>query len=277
MTPISFVKTQTVGNDFVLLTEGLPDGVSPEQAATVLCQRSFGIGSDGLLLLSPPGPGEEPLQLRMFNPDGSEDYCGNGLRCAALHAVRQGWRPEGARFTIVQKGIRAEVLVRGGEAEAFHRPADFTSASVPVATEQAEFIHQMVEGVVGTAASTGSAHFIVLRGELPDEEEFSIVSPRIENSRLFPERISIMWAAPVGERRLALKIWERGAGPTLGCGTGSMAAAAVWSRVSGVTGELEIVNPGGSLWVSLEDWRSPLAARSRPQEPYSGRFFWDFK
>lgn len=263
--PITFWKTETIGNDFVLLHADDLHGLDLSEFAIQLCQRKFGIGSDGLLVLSPTSYG---IELRMFNPDGTEDFCGNGLRCAGFHAFRQDWVRH--NFETLHGGQRIPTSVTSdGAVTVTLPPASFAAEDIPVAT-RGEFIDQVVCGVRGTAVSTGSAHFIAQVDELPQDEEFFATSPLIETNPLFPDRISVMYTKVVSPGHLKLRIWERGAGETLGCGTGSAAAAVVWARAAGTAGEVRVSNPGGDLIVTLDDWHSPIKSTSRPCEVFTG-------
>jgi diaminopimelate epimerase len=124
--------------------------------------------------------------------------------------------------------------------------------------------------VVGTPVTTGSAHYVALVEELPGDEAFFALSPAIETDPMFPERVSVMWTQAVSDRRLKLRIWERGVGETLGCGTGSSAAALVWARSKGLLGEFVVENPGGELKVALAGYDAPIASVSRPRIVFDG-------
>jgi len=89
-------------------------------------------------------------------------------------------------------------------------------------------------------------------------------------SPVFPSRTSVIWTQPLGERELKLRIWERGVGETLGCGTGTSAAAAVWFRRHGLSGEVLVHNPGGDLVVSMDSWDGAIRLTGRAHEPFSG-------
>lgn len=260
---VPFFKVQTIGNDFVLME---PHNLDYSALAQKVCDRRFGVGSDGLLIMEKGVRAD--VELRMFNPDGSEDFCGNGLRCAAMMANSWGWVHE--EFTIhhLDRVLAAEV--KDGAASVVLPSASFRASDVPVSTDLPDFIDQEVAGVVGTAVSTGTAHFIVFVDQLPGDEEFFTLSPRIEHDPRFPERTSIMWTLPKAADRLQLRIWERGVGETMGCGTGSSAAAAAWARREGRGGDIVVSNPGGDLRIHLDDWQSPIRATSRPVLSFRG-------
>jgi diaminopimelate epimerase len=269
---LRFWKTQTVGNDFVLLhgddvrAQGLEESL-PE-VAKQLCSRHFGIGSDGLLVVQAEN-GE--LHLRMFNPDGTEDFCGNGLRCAALHAHRLGWVPGEFRIEHYGRLVSAAVLSDSSVKTAIG-PAVYEAEDVPldVVAHPEPMIDEALHGYLGSAVSAGSTHFVTFVAELPSDEELERAGRLIENDKLFPERTSVIFVKEIGVRILQIRIWERGVGETLGCGTGSSAAAAEWMRKRAQSGDVEVRNPGGVLTVSADAVGGSLVTQSKPVETFSG-------
>lgn len=264
-----FWKTQSVGNDFVLVHRDEAPDDYPALAQSV-CARRFGVGSDGLLVVWMQ---EGTLHLRMFNPDGSEDFCGNGARCAALHAWKQGWVGE-AKLPMVQFGrpLRAR-RGEGDEVVTVGEPASFRPGDVPHEAGQ-ELFQAPIGPVIGSSLSTGSTHLVVPVGELPDDATVERVGRELEHHPLFPERTSVIWSRASGEHELRLAIWERGAGQTLGCGTGSVAAAVVAARMRGYGGRFDVCNPGGLVRVRLQTWSDAPEAGSVPQESYCGWAQW---
>lgn len=260
MTGLDFWKVQTIGNDFVLV-DGRETGDADISAlVTAACERRFGVGSDGFLIAQ---PAERGLELLMFNPDGTPDFCGNGLRCAALHAHREGW--VGETFEILHGGRWIQASVDGhGRARITLPPAHL----VPFGSR--ESAHGTVMGVTGTLVSTGSLHFVVPVDALPEDPEFLRLGPALETAPEFPEHVSVMFAQIIGERSLSLRIWERSVGETLGCGTGASAAAVVHSLSTGTAGDISVKSFGGELVVSLESWSSPVTSVSRPTRPFRG-------
>lgn len=260
-----FWKMEAVGNDFVLVHGEDTLGHDLPTLAREVCARGFGIGSDGLLTL-------QGRELRMFNPDGSEDFCGNGLRCAAVHARAMGWIEDAD--VIQHFGRTVRVWITGPScARVELPPASFAPDDIPLLAEAELFQGELrlgEEALTASSLSTGSAHTVLIEPEPPADERFFRVSQELEAHPLFPERTSVMWTTPLAERKLRMRPFERGAGETQGCGTGSAAVAVTWSRLKGVTGQLEIVNTGGSVMVHLEDWRGPILLESEVKETFQG-------
>ena len=264
-----FTKMQGIGNDFVVLNGdellGMPNFSS---LAITLCDRHFGVGADGLLVLShkPAGRGV-PFAMRMFNPDGTEDMCGNGLRCAVLWACRANWLAGQAHFDVMTKdGARSVRIIETANAERsaqigvdmgapFFAPPDlpFGDTSVPTVFDYPLHVADRTFSISTTY--TGSTHTVIF-GDVVDEETFQRYSPLIETHPLFPERTTVMWTTVRGINHLDVRIWERGVGETLGCGTGACAVAV--SAVqhgfvpSGVP--VDVVSKGGILSIT---WGAP--------------------
>lgn len=263
---MKFTKVQSVGNDFVLI-EHDPLMDYPRIAQNV-CRRSFGIGSDGLLVLTPG----ETLALRMFNPDGTEDFCGNGLRCAALYARTKGYVTED-RIEIHQLGRVIPIRFEGTDILTKLDPGTYDPKAVPLNSDEELMESPISVGgheYIGHAVSTGSTHLVLPVAELPGDDEFFEISPKLEHHPLFPERTSIMWMQRIDVGHIKLRIWERGAGETRGCGTGSTAAAIVYVRRTQFSGEVKVENPGGTLMVKLKDWEDSPIIRGQATLVYEG-------
>ena len=252
---------QGVGNDFVVIDAAeRPANVPLFKLAVQACDRKFGIGADGLLVVSREPDAETAFWMKMFNPDGSEDMCGNGLRCVSLWAHRAGWLCNQTQFTVATKeGVRqvqALEVSEDGRTASFGVDMGvplFDPKALPFCASGAGLIvrHPLTidnETFFITTVNTGSTHTVIF-GEPPSEDIFQRVSPQIENHPLFPERTSVMWATPRNNSRIDIRIWERGAGETLGCGTGACAVgvAAVVNKLSEPNRPLDIVSKGGTL------------------------------
>ena len=285
---------QGVGNDFVVVSAAeLPATISLPKLALTLCDRKFGIGADGLLTVALEPGAETAFRMRMFNPDGSEDMCGNGLRCVSLWAFREGWLGGQSRFTMAvldgPRSIELLSVTEDGRTASFgvdmgmpqFAPkllpfCDGTKARIlryPLAVAGREFLI--------TAVNTGSTHTVIF-GPQPTEEIFQTVSPLIENHSLFPERTSVLWATlramPCDPQTIDVRIWERGAGETLGCGTGACAVgvAAVLNRLAAPNTPLAVVSKGGTLRITWPGEDAPVSMVGPAQIVYTGDFANDF-
>lgn len=261
---LAFHKYESIGNDFVLLEEDdvrswcgcEPDTALLSKLAIELCDRKFGIGGDGLLTYRWD---EGKVHMRMFNPDGTEDFCGNGLRCAALHAKRLGSADKSVDLVHREESVHAAFTMGGWIDVGLPKP-DFSPDSVPLADGVGEVYQREMSlasqglnrAVVVTSVNVGSTHTVLEAEGPPSENDFQALGPAIERHKWFPDRTSVIW---VWQREgrfngFEIRIWERGVGETLGCGTGSAAAAAVIFRGRPLVAA-EIKNPGGECAVAL--------------------------
>ncbi len=234
------------------------------ELAKVVSRRKFGIGSDGLLVLEGLFGG---ARLRMFNPDGSEDFCGNGLRCAGWHIFQETGQTE---FHLLHGQVEVPIeIVDHCLVQATLPPAKFDPRDVPLlVSDNSGYL--VIQGVKGISVSTGSTHFITFLDSPLSEERFVSLGQAIECDPIFPERTSTMFTQVIEPHVLRIRIWERGAGETLGCGTGSVAAAVAYSKVTGIKGQIIVQNPGGEVLVELENWQSSVRSSTKPRRVFQG-------
>ncbi|HHX42243.1 MAG TPA: diaminopimelate epimerase, partial [Armatimonadetes bacterium] len=226
-----FIKVQAAGNDFILF-DCLQEPELPwAPLAPRLCDRHRGIGSDGLLIVLPSTRAH--YRMRMFNPDGTEDFCGNGLRCIGRYLHAAGLHRQRELILETIQGTRRIRFLPGDEApeiEANMGEPRWEAAAIPARGPVDPLVGVPLEvagdPLVLTALSTGTAHTVLFREELPDDALFLSVSPALETHEWFPERTSVLWCQAEVYGRLRLRIWERGVGETLACGSGVCAAAA---------------------------------------------------
>lgn len=262
---IPFHKYESIGNDFILIE---PADLDYSDFAHQTCRRRFGIGADGLLVVERRG---DLNSMRMFNPDGSEDFCGNGLRCAALHLHNLGVEPP---MRIAHGGAECDIqFSKAGWIDVSLPAASFDPAHVPLREGENElFERELIVGgerLIASALTAGSTHTVLEREQRPNDELFQSVSPVLETDPRFPARTSVIWAWQESAQKIAIRIWERGVGETMGCGTGSAAAAAVWFRRNPGLLAIGVVNPGGEAVVGLGP-NGGLIVGARAQRVYSG-------
>ncbi len=252
-----FTKMQGVGNDFVVIDGRERQDTDWPALAVQMCDRRTDVGADGLLVLDNT-PSADFL-MRMYNPDGSSDVCGNGLRCIARYAWEHGIVQSQELRVLTLAGVRAAHLRLDAQGSVQSVTVNmglpgFSPADIPmqIADERVfDYPLLLAEGTTLhiTALSTGSAHAVTFVDALPDDDVFFHISWQVENHSLFPERISLMWCAPESPTRLRLRIWERGAGETWGCGTGACAAAvaAILHGYAAVDTPVTVASKGGEL------------------------------
>jgi diaminopimelate epimerase len=245
-----FHKMQGAGNDFIVVRGDEHDWSA---LAPALCDRHRGIGSDGILVALPSD--NAGVRMRMYNPDGTEDECGNGLRCLVRYAHELGLINYPAFSVETLSGIRACEILASGLVRTELGRADLRPSAVPVNWPKGNALGFPLrigaEEVEAYSLSTGTAHTVIF--DMPDEERFQRLSPRIEVHRLFPERTSILWAKMESKERARVRIWERGVGETLACGTGAAAVAAAAYVTERSGPRVEVTSRGGTLTVEVSD------------------------
>ena len=256
-----FVKSHALGNDYIVLDQAqLSQPLTPE-AVRRICDPHYGVGSDGILLLT-PGSGAD-FGVRIFNPDGGEaEKSGNGLRILAKFLHDHGYTAA-SEFTVSTPGgiVRARLQVERGQVRSITMDmgrATFVSSEIPVAGPRREVVGEPleVEGerLTVTAVSVGNPHCVIFTDRL-DEEAVRRLGPKVEHHPSFPNRINVQFARVLSRDRVSILIWERGAGYTLASGTSSCAVASACVKNGLTDRRLTIESPGGELSVTVgEEW-----------------------
>jgi diaminopimelate epimerase len=249
---IPFIKMHGLGNDFVLLD--LRDGAAAPDvaAAQAIADRRRGVGCDQLILIEPAAMTGADVKLRFLNADGSEaGACGNGTRCAASIVMRESGVEQLAIETAA--GRLEATSQRGGELTVDMGPARFEWRDIPLA-EEVDTLHLPIELGPLTdpaAVNVGNPHCIFFVDDAEDIE-LAMLGPQIEHHPLFPERTNVEAATVIDRGRIRLRVWERGAGITLACGSGACATAVAAVRRGLSDRTVELIVDGGSL---AAEWR----------------------
>jgi diaminopimelate epimerase len=253
---VRFTKAHGLGNDFILAAES----EAPEDRSEWvrgLCHRHRGVGGDGVVLHSPAPDG---IRMLLYNADGNaSEISGNGLRCLAALAVREGWAPAEHTVETVVGPRRVEVSPIGPTTSRIVTDLGepiLTSSRVPIDLDppQEPVVEYPVE-VLGrtehvTATSMGNPHCAVFLDEPADDTLVTTLGPALENHPLFPERTNVEFVTVVSRDEIRVRFWERGVGPTEASGTGS-ASAAVAAILNGYTHrEVRAVCDGGILEIA---------------------------
>lgn len=260
---LAFTKMQGIGNDFVVADCLLSGAPSPDQiqAASVrLCDRKFGIGGDGVLLILPSQSAD--FTMRMFNPDGSEsEMCGNGIRCFAKYVFDRGYTDK--RTITVETGagvLTLELEVtdgKVGQVRVDMGPPYLERSEIPMAAGApgrvvAEEVTVAGEKLAITAVSMGNPHAVFFVAPATDDLINSL-GPVLEKHEQFPRRTNVHAVEVLGRGEVRMLTWERGAGRTLACGTGACAVA-VASALNGKTDRKVLAHlPGGDLLIEWSD------------------------
>jgi len=253
---MKFAKAHGLGNDFILVHEGLAPA-DPAAWARVLCDRHEGVGGDGVLLYGVDAPSSS--RMRLINADGSDgEVSGNGVRCLAAYLVHGGLLPP-VHVVHTPPGPRAvevaRVAGRRFRVNTDLGPARLRSDEIPMALPAA--VHPVVDlpvDVAGgtlqiTATSLGNPHCAVFMEQPPDDTALAALGSRLERHPLFPRRTNVEFVTVLSPHVLRVRFWERGVGYTRASGTGA-ASAAVAAILKGVAeSPVRVVCDGGELQV----------------------------
>jgi diaminopimelate epimerase len=251
-------KLHATGNDF-LVTVALDGTPAPgADHARSLCDRHRGIGADGLITLLPGADGAD-CTMELRNADGGiAEMSGNGIRCLAWVAVRDGLGGGGSLAVDTGGGRRSvELETKDGrlrDATVDMGPVTFEPAEIPLAAPSALDLEVTFHGTTyrGDAAGMGNPHLVLLVDDVATAR-VTQHGPRLEVDERFPNRTNVEFIAPSPDGGITMRVWERGVGETLSCGTGACASAAVAHR-RGLVGTDAVVHvPGGDLRVTLGD------------------------
>lgn len=251
-----FTKMHGTGNDYVyinLFEENVPN---PEELSIRISDRHFGIGSDGLILVAPSEVAD--CRMRMYNADGSEGaMCGNGIRCVAKYAYEHGIVKDTHITVETKSGIKTlELTVEDGlvtYVQVNMGKAILKPAEIPVTAEGEDFIARkmVVDGkeYTATCVSMGNPHCVIFTEGI-DDLDLEKIGPKFENHELFPDRINTEFVEIIDEHTIRMRVWERGSGETISCGTGTCAAtvASVLNGYCKQGEEVEVQIRGGKLY-----------------------------
>jgi diaminopimelate epimerase len=260
MTTVRLSKLHATGNDFLVWSQ-LDAGTQEldRRLAAGLCDRHRGVGADGLIVLR-PGVGHADAEMVLFNADGGiAEMSGNGIRTLAWVAAREGLGGNGTLAVDTGAGRRDVVITRDAAGSVIAAtvdmgPVTFEPAEIPVALDSPFGLTAEFHGVEyeGDAAGMGNPHLVLFVDD-PATARVTQHGPHLEVDERFPKRTNVEFVrvTPGATDELDMRVWERGVGETLSCGTGACATAAVAHRRGLVGDRVTVHVPGGDLTVEL--------------------------
>ncbi|NP_001130140.1 diaminopimelate epimerase chloroplastic isoform X1 [Zea mays] len=263
---LHFVKYQGLGNDFIMVDnrDSSVPKVTPEEAAK-LCDRNFGIGADGVIFVM-PGVNDADYTMRIFNSDGSEpEMCGNGVRCFARF-IGELENLQGTHSFTIHTGagkiipeIQSDGQVKVDMGEPILSGADIPTKLVATKNKAVIQAELAVEGLTWhvTCVSMGNPHCVTFgANELKtlqiDDLKLSEIGPKFEHHEMFPARTNTEFVQVLSRSHLKMRVWERGAGATLACGTGACAVVVAAVLEGRAERKCVVDLPGGPLEI---EWR----------------------
>ena len=239
---MKFTKMQGLGNDYVYVNCFQEKVEDPSELSIKVSDRHFGIGADGLILIKPSDVAD--FEMEMYNADGSQGaMCGNGIRCVAKYVYDYGLTDKTSITVNTKSGIKyLDLTIENGKAVQIrvNMGAPILDASrIPVISSKEMVINEpvLVDGKEYhiTAVSMGNPHAVTYIDDVKGLE-IEKIGPKFENHEMFPDRVNTEFVKVLDSHTVEMRVWERGSGETLACGTGACAVA-VASILNGLTEE----------------------------------------
>jgi len=261
---MKFAKMQGCGNDYVYVNCFEEEVSDRPELSRVVSNRNFGIGSDGLICICPSDKAD--FKMDMYNADGSSaQMCGNGIRCIGKYVFEKGMTDKKTVTVETLAGIKTlELNVEDGVVKTVRvdmGSPELRPQFIPIAEHGKDFINRSV--IVGseeyfvTALSVGNPHAVIFVKDV-DALDIRTLGPKFENHPLFPERVNTEFVQVIDRNTLKMRVWERGSGETLACGTGSTATL-VASALNGHTGNSATIRLlGGELFIEWDREKNKL-------------------
>lgn len=240
-----FTKMQGLGNDYIYVY-GMPE--DPEKLSVKLSDRHFGIGSDGLIVIGPSDKAD--FSMRIFNADGSEaKMCGNGIRCVGKYVYDKGLTDKAHITVDTLSGIKElDLDVTDGKVKSVRVMMGKGSIPGPVTVCASDRVFRAFP------VDMGNPHAVIF---VKDAESVPLSSwgPQVERAKVFGETVNAEFVSVIKENVIRMRVWERGSGITMACGTGACASAFAYVReeLKEPSGNVEVVLDGGSLFIEVTE------------------------
>ena len=245
---MKFTKMHGLGNDFIIIDSRIEplEGLDLSKLAVKLCDRHYGIGADGLLIAGPSNSAD--VKMRVFNSDGSEaEICGNGIRCFAKYIYETLEKKKELISVETLAGvILPSILDHKGKTAIVE-----VDMGAPKSIKNAELKIDNVK-YDATLVSFGNPHCVIFVDDLSNVY-IDEIGPKIETNKMFPDRTNVEFVEIVSRKEAVVKVWERGAGETLACGTGACACAVAGITAGKFDKDVLIRLPGGNLDIEWQD------------------------
>lgn len=278
---MKFTKMHGIGNDYVYIN-CFEEKIVPEEMIDdiiAMSDRHKGIGSDGVIFIMPSEVAD--ARMRMFNADGSEGkMCGNGIRCVGKYVYEHGISHNNPLRIETASGIKTLNLdVVQGKVESVT-----VDMGIPILDSKLIPVNLDVEQVINyplvvnnqeyliTCVSMGNPHCVIFTEGI-DYLDLEKIGPLFENNPVFPERINTEFVEIIDDKTMKMRVWERGSGETLACGTGASASvvAAIYNNVFTRDQEIKVILKGGELYITLTS-DSHVFMRGSATEVFTGEY-----
>ena len=271
---VQFSKMHGLGNDFMVIDNVTQNVFFSKEKIQQLANRNFGIGFDQLLMVEPPYDPEQDFHYRIFNADGSEvEQCGNGARCFARFVKQKGLINRNKIVVSTKAGKMVLYLEKDGQVTVNMGKPDFVLANIPLKANKQEntYILRLDDKTLFCGAvSMGNPH-CVIEVENVDTADVLDIGPLVESHERFPERVNVGFMQIINESHIRLRVFERGSGETLACGSGACAAVAIGQIQGKLSKDVRVDLPGGTLRIRWPGPDSVLKMTGPAEHVYDGQ------
>ena len=263
---MKFTKMQGIGNDYIYINCFEEAVDHPEELAKRISDRHFGVGSDGLVLICPDPDAD--FRMRMFNADGSEsEMCGNAVRCIGKYVFERGLTKKTEVCLATKAGLR-QISIRAANGRVDSVRVDMGE---PEVRKDMERVTAKDRTFSFMRVGMGNPHAVIFLDEV-DQFDVQGYGSVIECDPLFPNRTNTEFAAVLSDEKIRMRVWERGAGETLACGTGACATLAAACTRGMTRPKAELVLNGGSLWIEWDQKTNHIFQEGPAEFVFDGVF-----
>ncbi|SHJ94896.1 diaminopimelate epimerase [Paramaledivibacter caminithermalis] len=257
---INFSKMHGAGNDFIIIKAEEIKGVDYSMLARKVCDRHFGIGADGMMVVEDSQRSD--IKMIYYNSDGSQgEMCGNGIRCFSKFVYEKGIVKRDVFLVETLAGIKEVKLTIGDDDLVEKILVDMgkpilKAESIPVITQKEIFINEIIKvgdsKIIASSILMGVPHTIIFVNEIKENDVYKL-GPQIEKHDIYPKNTNVNFVNVINNRFIEVDTWERGAGKTLACGTGVCASVYAAYHLKYVGKSVDVHVPGGRLNIYIDD------------------------
>ena len=260
---------QALGNDFMVINTINNHFIPHPQQIRHLSDRHLGIGFDQLLIISPSLEPEFDFFYQIFNANGEEvGQCGNGARCAAFYIFKYLKPKKVLRLQTKTTTMHLKIIDNHQVELILPRP-ELNPHKIPLQGFQQQESYTL-DAIDIHAISVGNPHAIIVVNDNLEQMNIEAIGKQIEHHPAFPERTNVNFMQILNEKTIALRVWERGCGETMACGSGALASAAIARLFYQLYSHIEVKLPGGTLWIDWPDIKGPITLTGPAYESYTG-------
>ncbi|GEA12099.1 diaminopimelate epimerase [Alteromonas sp. KUL49] len=271
---VQFSKMHGLGNDFMVIDNVTQNVYFSKDKILQLANRNFGIGFDQLLMVEPPYDPEQDFHYRIFNADGSEvEQCGNGARCFARFVKQKGLINRNKIVVSTKAGKMVLYLEKDGQVTVNMGKPNFEPAQIPLKANKKEntYILRVEDKTLFCGAvSMGNPHCVIEVDDV-DTTEVLTIGPKVEKHERFPEGVNVGFMQIINDSHIRLRVFERGTGETLACGSGACAAVAVGQLQGKLSKDVRVDLPGGTLRIRWPGNDNVLKMTGPAEHVYDGQ------